>query len=41
MPGSIDITGTQIALDSLPPAIRAKISREKANPIKPKPQKQQ
>jgi hypothetical protein len=29
MPGSIDVTGTRIDVASLPPAIRAKISREK------------
>jgi len=39
MPGTIDITGTQIDLATLPPAIRAKISREKGNPIIPKTKK--
>jgi Leucine-rich repeat (LRR) protein len=29
MPGSIDITGTKIAMESLPPALRAQIGREK------------
>jgi hypothetical protein len=29
MPGTIDITGTQISVEELPPALRARISREK------------
>jgi len=29
MPGSIDITGAKIDLAGLPPALRAKISRDK------------
>jgi len=36
IPGSIDITGTKISLDSLSPALRSKIGREKRN-VLPKP----
>jgi hypothetical protein len=40
MPGSIDVTGTRIDVASLPPALRAKISREKVTDKKKPPKKE-